>query len=256
MSTQSILERLPRPAIIAHRGANAHAPENTLPAFELAVHHQADAIEMDVKLTADGEVVVFHDQTLDRIVGRPGKIADFSLAEIRKFDVGSHYDLAFHGVTIPTLNEVFAEIGPALIYNIDLTDYTSINESLPKKTVEIIEAYHLTEHVLLSSFNPIALIHARRANPDIPIALLSQPGMNGAWARSRLGRLLKYQALHVAVTDINPKTIEMVHEAKLRLHTYTVNDPIELLRLFNIGVDGVFTDDPALARQTLSRYRK
>ena len=88
---------LPRPAIIAHRGASAYAPENTLAAFELALRQEADGVELDAKLTADGHVIVFHDQTVERTTEGQGRVLDLTLAQLRKLDAGSHFDIAFQG---------------------------------------------------------------------------------------------------------------------------------------------------------------
>jgi glycerophosphoryl diester phosphodiesterase len=90
-----MLTELPRPTIFAHRGASAYAPENTLAAFELALRQGADAIELDAKLTRDGHIVVIHDQTVDRTTEGRGRVKDMTLAELRKLDAGSHFDVAF-----------------------------------------------------------------------------------------------------------------------------------------------------------------
>src|SRR5512138_390835 len=99
------------PAIFAHRGASAHAPENTLAAFRLALEHGADGIELDAKLTSDGQVVVIHDQTVERTTGDPGMVRDMTLAQLKALDAGSFFDSAFTREPIPTLAEVFDLIG-------------------------------------------------------------------------------------------------------------------------------------------------
>src|SRR5574341_500623 len=102
-----MLSHIPNPAIIAHRGASAYAPENTLAAFELAVRQKADAIELDAQLTVDGHVVVFYDTPLDRTTEGQGRVTDSKLADLRRLDAGSHFDVAYRGEQIPTLDEVF-----------------------------------------------------------------------------------------------------------------------------------------------------
>jgi len=250
-----MLTNLPRPTIFAHRGASAYAPENTLAAFELAIQQGADALEMDLKLTADGEVVVIHDQTLDRTTGKRGKVGQTPLAELRKLDAGSHFDVAFKGEPVPTLREVFEKIGKRIPYNLELTNYASPTDNLPEKTAEIVEQYKLTEHVLFSSFNPLALIRVRRRLPHAPIALLASEGASGWLARSWVGTLLAYQALHPAYPDVTPELVAAAHRRNCRVHVYTVNDRDEMLRLLGMGVDGIFTDDPPLARQVFQGTR-
>jgi glycerophosphoryl diester phosphodiesterase len=102
---------LPRPTIFAHRGASAYAPENTLAAFELAIHQKADAIELDVKLSSDDQVVVIHDQTVDRTTNGTGRVNDLPLAALLELDAGSHFDIAYKGESIPTLSQVFETVG-------------------------------------------------------------------------------------------------------------------------------------------------
>jgi glycerophosphoryl diester phosphodiesterase len=247
-----MLAHLPRPTIFAHRGSSAYAPENTLAAFKLAIQHDADAIEFDTKLTRDGQVVVIHDQTVDRTTGASGRVGDLSLDEIRKLDAGSHFDIAFRGEPIPTLRDVFATIGDRIFYNIELTNYASVNDALPEKVAELVRIYNLASKILFSSFNPIALIRVRRIAPEIPIALLAGSGRRGRLARSWLGTLIAYRALHIELGDASPVLIEKTHRRGYRINVYTVNSKDDMLTLFNMGVDGIFTDDPVLARQALA----
>lgn len=244
-----MLNKLPRPTIFAHRGASAYAPENTLPAFELAVRQGVDVIELDVKLTGDGKVVVFHDQTLDRITGNPIKVKHCSLAELLKFDAGSHFDTSFRGEPIPTLEKVFKSIGDQCYYNIELTNYDSLIDSLPERVAELIQKHKLTNHILISSFNPIAILRFRRYLPDIPIALLARPGKHGTLARSRLGYLLSYQALHIALKDTTSAIINRAHQRRCLIHIFTVNQAEEIRRIIETGADGFLTDDPLLAKR-------
>src|SRR6266545_5505015 len=117
------LESLPRPVIFAHRGACAHAPENTMASFELALAHGADAIELDVKLSSDGYVVVHHDDTVDRTTDGTGRIKNLTLAELKKLDAGSFLSEKFKGEKIPTLEEVFEAVGKRTFINVELTNY-------------------------------------------------------------------------------------------------------------------------------------
>jgi glycerophosphoryl diester phosphodiesterase len=248
--------RIPRPTIFAHRGASDHAPENTLPAFELALQQGADAIELDVKLCADSEVVVLHDQTVDRTTDGTGDIRQLSLAEIKKLDAGSHFDIAFQGETIPTLAEVFEAVGRRTYINIELTNYASLLDSLPEQVARLVKQNSVQDRVLFSSFNPIALIKAHRHLPVVPIGLLAQPGKSGALARSWLGRLIGYYALHPEHSDVTRGLVESCHRWSKRVHVYTVNEEEEMRRLFGLHVDGIFTDDPVLARRILAAPRE
>lgn len=243
---------LSRPTIFAHRGASASAPENTLAAFELAVQQEADAVELDAKLSRDGHVVVIHDQSVDRTTGAHGRVGDLTLAELRRLDAGSHFDIAFRGEPIPTLEEVLEAVGQQVYVNIELTNYASVTDALPEKAAEVVRKQRLERRVIFSSFNPLALWRVRRVLPRAPIGLLAMPGSSGALARSPFGYLLRYDALHPEFTDVSPALVERLHRRGCRIHTYTVNRPEDLQRVIAAGVDGFFTDDPVLARQVLA----
>ena len=151
--------------MIAHRGASLIAPENTLLAFRLAAELGADAIELDVKLTADGHAVIHHDRTLDRTTDGSGPLSAKTLEELQRLDAGSHLDLKFSGESIPTLRQVFHEIGDRLLMNIELTNYARPFNGLPEVVSRMIFEFDLMGRVLISSFNPIALIKMRRFAP-------------------------------------------------------------------------------------------
>jgi len=243
---------IPRPTIFAHRGSSAHAPENTLAAFHLAVRQGADAIELDAKLCADGQIVVIHDQTVDRTTQGKGRVDTLTLEELKRLDAGSCFDIAFQGESIPTLEEVFSALGHLTYINVELTNYASLNDALPLKTALLVRKYDLQQRVLFSSFNPLALLKARRALPEVPIGLLALPGKQGAWARSWLGRLVPHQALHTDLGAVTPRLVAGLKKRGKRLHVYTINSAEEMKRLFSMGADGVFTDDPVLAHQALT----
>lgn len=243
---------LPIPTIFAHRGASAYAPENTLAAFELAIKQEANAIELDAKLTADGEVVVFHDQSVERTTGSRGRVRELTLAEIRKLDAGSHFDVSFRGEPIPSLGDVFEAVGKKIFINIELTNYASINDSLPEKVAALVNKYDLADWVMFSSFNPIALWRIRRLLPQIPTGLLALQGRNGVLARSFLGHLLGYEALHPHLEDVTKDLVSKTHHRGCRMYVYTVNHADDMRRLISLGVDGFFTDDPVMAIDVLN----
>ncbi len=255
-----MLKYLSKPAIIAHRGASAYAPENTLAAYELAVRQKADAIEMDAKLTRDGHVVLFHDQTLLRTTGMPGRVINSTLADLRRLDAGSFFDVAYRGEPIPTLEEVLSAIGHQIIVFIELTNYASLTDDLPTQVAEIVVQQGMADRVIFSSFNPIALIRMRKILPEVPQGLLAQIGWKGALARSWLGMVLRYQALILSINDIHRKLVQNTHQRGCAIMVHTVNKPDEMRRFIKMGVDGIITDDPLTALNVLStgtrRYSK
>jgi glycerophosphoryl diester phosphodiesterase len=247
--------QLPNPAIIAHRGSSFYAPENTLAAFELALHQAADAIELDAKLTADGQVVVFHDHRVDRTTQSNGRVKNLTLADLRKMDAGSHFDITFKGEKIPTLDEVFKAVGQLALINVELKNYDTLTDQLPEKVASLVIRHRLVYRVLFSSFNPLALLRIRRLIPEAPIGLLAIPGRKGALARSWPGKLLSYQSLHIQLNDTTPRLISSLHRHDRKCFVFIVNQETDMRRMFEMGVDGIITDNPVLARQVLDEVR-
>ncbi len=240
--------QLPQPSIIAHRGSSLLTPENTIAAFELAVSQKSDAIELDVKLSADGEIVVIHDQTVDRTSNGTGKVLELPLAALKELDAGSWFSTDFTGESIPTLGEVFETVGKRIFINIELTNYGSIRDALPNKVVDLVKKYGMEDRVWFSSFNPLALRRARRLLPKAPIGLLALPGFSGAWARSFLGHwIVPFEALHPNLKNTTSALVNRQHNKRNHIYTWTVNEPDDIRALFKMGIDGVITDDPPLA---------
>lgn len=250
------LDSWPRPCIFAHRGASAHAPENTLAAFELALQQGAPAIEMDVKLSADGHVVVIHDPTVDRTTNGKGKVARLSLAELRALDAGSFFSEKYRGEKIPTLEEVFDLIGKRALINIELTNYTTPRDSLVEEVCRLVREHHMEENVLFSSFLPRNLHQAAILLPEVPRGLLALEGWKGLWMRSFQFFFGNYQALHPYVSDVTPQQIASVHRIGRRVHVWTVNDAEWIRRLLKWGADGIFTDDPPLALRIAAEFHR
>jgi glycerophosphoryl diester phosphodiesterase len=250
-----MIEQLPRPALFAHRGASRYAPENTLAAFEIAIKQQADAIELDVKMTADGHVVVIHDQTVDRTTDGTGKVADKRLVEIKQLDAGVNYDAQFTGEMVPTLEEVLLKMAKRIPINIELTNYASLFNNLPEKVATIVRECSMEDFILFSSFNPIALLKIKKILPEVPIGLLCLPGKNGAIPRSRWVNRLSHEAIHPDYKDITRRLIRAAHKHNKRVHAYTINHVSNIQNMFDIGVDGIFTDDPLLAKQVLNQQQ-
>jgi glycerophosphoryl diester phosphodiesterase len=244
-----MLETLLRPTIFAHRGASAHAPENTLAAFELAAVQGADGIELDAKLSADGHVVVIHDATVDRTTDRPGRVKDLSLAELRSLDAGAFFAEKYRGEKVPTLEEVFEALGKRMFVNVELTNYDTPRDHLVETVCRLVKEFGLQKQVLFSSFFASNLWKARGLLPEVPRGLLAFNGLFGAWARSFGFAFGKYHALHPNAADVTPQQVQRVHRMGRRVHVWTVNTADDMRRLFRWGVDAIFTDDPHLAVQ-------
>jgi len=243
----TMLESLSRPIIIAHRGASAHAPENTLAAFELALAEGADAIELDAKLSADGHAVVIHDMTVDRTTGAHGRVKDLLLSDLRSLGAGGFFSAKFRGEKIPTLEEVFEAVGKRAFTNVELTNYNAPNDHLVETVCMLVKRFGLQKRVLFSSYFASNLSKARGLLPEVPRGLLALPGLLGAWARSFGFAFGNYQALHPNVKNATHQQAQRAHRLNRRVHVWTVNAEEDMRRLFGWGVDGIITDDPQLA---------
>jgi glycerophosphoryl diester phosphodiesterase len=218
-----------------------------LAAFELAFAQNADAIELDVKLSADGHVVVIHDATVDRTTGVHGRVKDLSLAGLRALDAGSFFSENHSGEKIPTLEEVFESLGKRIFINVELTNYKTPRDQLVESVCMLVKKFGLQKQVMFSSFLASNLSKARAYLPGVPRGLLALNGLLGAWARSFGFAFGRYHALHPYLKDVTPQQVQRVHRLQRRIHVWTVNAADDMRRLFRWGVDAIFTDDPQLA---------
>jgi len=242
---------LPNPLIIAHRGASSYAPENTMTAFQLAVKQRAPALELDAKLSADSEIVVVHDSTVDRTTNGTGRVSKLTLSALRELDAGISFTEKFMHEKIPTLAEVFEAVGHKIFINVELTNYTTIKDDLTERVCALVQHFGLENGIMFSSFLPSNLTKARKLLPSVPRGLLSLGGALGWWSRSFGFAFGEYQSLNPAIKDVTPQQIQRVHKLKRKLFAYTVNQTEDMQRLFRWGVDGIFTDDPLLAFEIL-----
>ena len=243
-----------RPLIIAHRGASRYAPENTMAAFCLAHEQGADGIELDAKLTIDGEVVVIHDQTLERTTGAPGRVIDLTLSKLRTLDAGSFFSKSFQGERIPTLDEIFQELGNKLLINVELTSYLSPGDMLPEKVANLVKKHGVEENILFSSFHPVILFRIKELMPNIPAALLTDDGILSIIGNSFIGRMVSPDWIHPHFSRATMNFIMNQHDTGRKVNAWTVNDSNEIRRLIIDRVDGIITDDPLTALKIREEY--
>ena len=248
-----MIENFPRPILFAHRGDHAHAPENTLPAFQQALQKGADGVELDVKLTLDGHVIVIHDPTVDRTTDGKGRVASLTFEAIRKLDAGKWFNEKFAGTKVPLLEEVFEVVGKDKMINIELKNLTTPRDGLMMKVSELIKRHNNQSQILFSSFYPSNLKTAAQMLPEVPRGLLAMSGWLGLWARSFGFMFGDYQALHPHISSTSREQILRVHRLKRRVHVWTVNTPEEINQLKEWDVDGIITDDPQMAVRALGR---
>ena len=243
--------------IIAHRGASGHAPENTLAAFRMAWDVGADGIEMDVRLSRDGRIMVHHDSNTKRTAGLALDLAATDSAKLRELDVGRWRALRFAGERIPFLEEVFDTVpkhGQALV---EIKCGPEIVPALDS----LLQGYAgLCERIIVISFNLDTLLACIAALPDIPCYLVTSghpPDDQGRHPPHpldliALARTHKLLGLDPSYQGISAEFAAEVLAAKIELITWTVNDPVAARRLHAMGLAAITTDYPAEIRQALS----
>jgi glycerophosphoryl diester phosphodiesterase len=237
-----------RPLVIAHRGASADAPENTLAAFALAREQGADGIELDVMRCATGEVVVFHDDDLSRLAQRPTLVRDMPFGDLRRIDVGQ-------GERIPLFDEVLAMLDGMLI-NVELKSpptwaWRFADDGLVACVAELLRKYGLESRALISSFDPLLLMRMRRQAPEFATALLFARSQALPYRQAWAAPLLLPRALHPESLLVDARAIAAWHARGFAVNVWTVDDPGELRVLAAWGVDGVITNRPAAALSVL-----
>jgi glycerophosphoryl diester phosphodiesterase len=228
--------------VIAHRGSSGERPENTLPAFRLAVQQRADMIETDLHLTRDGVIPLTHDATLAHLGGR-GEVADVTWAELRTLDAGG-------GERVPLLDDVLDELGPRIPFNLELkVGSRGSYAGLEAAALAAVESRGLTAQTLFSSFADPVLATLRAASAAARIALLISRRSATGWAAR--ARALRAEALNPELAMVTPELVHAAHGEGLAVYVYTVDPEPQMRRMRDYGVDGLFTNHPARLRRLL-----
>ena len=256
-----LIMALPCPAIeiVAHRGASHDAPENTLPAVELAWERDADAVEVDVFLSKDGEVVAIHDKTTERVAGEPRAVVEQTLAELKALDAGRWKDEKFAGTRIPTISEVLATIpkGKRLVIEIKGDD-----QAIVPVLQQAVDRSGKRGQVMFIAFSYDLIVAAKKLMPDVPGYWLY-----GFSTRERLyyrivtnGDLIErakranLDGLDLRQDgDFDKSFVDRVRAEGMAIYVYTVNDPDRARALEQMGVKGVTTDRPGFMRAALQQ---
>lgn len=246
------------PLIIAHRGASAIAPENTLAAFRKAVEVGAEGIEFDVRLTSDGEAVVFHDADLKRIAGRDEKIIDLSVEELQKIDAGSWFNRAFPKAanesfadeTIPALRDVLDLLKEfrGLIY-IELKCGAREVEPLVKAVCREIGASHLLPQIVVKSFRLQVIPEIRRLCDGVTTAALFAPKIMTMLRKEKyllkIAQEFRADQISLHYTLVSKKFMNKAEKRGLPIAVWTIDNPRFVRRAFDLGIRAVITNNPA-----------
>ncbi len=233
-----------RTQVYGHRGAKAVAPENTLPAFEKAIQLGAAGIELDTQATADGQLIVLHDFRLERTTTGNGLVREHTLAQLQGVDAGIRFHESFAGTPIPTLDQVFDLVSDRCRVNVEIKNMDWDGGPEVELLVQMMQRRKLHDQVIVSSFNPIALMKVRWADPSIALGLLYSGDLPLFLRRAWLGPLIAPEALHPHHTIIDEEYMRWARSQGHFVNTWTVNDPDEARRLAGLGVDTIISDVP------------
>jgi glycerophosphoryl diester phosphodiesterase len=254
-----------RPLVFAHRGGSRLAPENTTAAFDRAVAEGVDGLELDVRLSRDGEVMVCHDARLDRTCDASGALADMTAAELVRVDAGYRFaagdgtnPFRGRGVGVPTLRDVLVRY-PRHPLIIEMKDDTL---AMADATVDVIRAAAALDRVCLGSFSSGVLAHARRLAPGTASsgsrseALIAVIWSHVGW----LPPFRRYQALQVPegrerLRVVTPRFVRAAHRAGIPVQVWIVDGVDDIRRLLDWGVDALITDRPDVAVKTVAEWR-
>lgn len=238
-------------AIIAHRGASGYAPENTLAAFQKALELGADMIECDIHATQDGELVVIHDETIDRTTNDTGYVKDYTLSELKQFEIFYRND-AFRNERIPTLREVIALTKGQAKLVIEVKTCPVFYPGIEKKLVNMIEREQLVAESLVIAFYHPTLREINRLNPAIQTGILYVGGLVEPWAAADA---VGATALHPQYEYAQPDMIAEARRRGYRVHPWTIDRPEDLRQWLDYGVDGITTDFPDRLAALLREHR-
>ena len=253
------------PLVMAHRGGGGLWPENTLYAFERAVALGVDVLEMDVHSTADGELVVIHDSTVDRTTDGTGTVQDLTLAEVRALDAayrwssddGTTYPYRGQGITVPALEEVFATF-PTQAMNVEIKQ---IEPSITAPLCRMIRDYGMEDKILVASFHAEVIEAFREECPEVATSasesevivlfVLSNTFLGAAYSTTaQSAQVPEHRSgLHV----LTPSLVDTSHKRNLQVHAWTINEVDDMHRLLDLGVDGIITDYPGRLLELLDR---
>lgn len=254
--------------VFAHRGGGGLFPENTLEAFDYSAKTGADVLELDVHSTADGTLVVLHDESVDRTTDGRGKVSAMTLAELKKLDAGylftndngKTFPFRGKGIQIPTLAEIF-DAQPEMKFNIEPKQaFPSITNPL----CEMIRQHKMIEKTIVGSFRQTAIDEFRQYCPEVATAA-SPTEVSEFLAMQKTGIAAAYtppfQALQVPVNAgflnvVSKDFVAAAHRQNLQIHVWTVNDADEMRRLIEMNVDGIMTDYPDRLLEIIGRAPK
>lgn len=248
--------------IIAHRGANRRAPQNTMPAFEKAYELNADGFETDVHETKDGHLVICHNYSITGTSNGKGNIRSMTLEELMKLDFGSYFSSDFAGTRMPRLVDFlgFAAGKELSVLNIEIKSPKVRGTQLVRDTIDMCKAYGLFDSLLISSFDPRVLTEAKEIDESCQTAFLyptNRPRVCApVFVPFAVTEKCGCDAIHPMHNFVNKAIVESAHRRGLKVNVWTVNDENIMRQMISDGVDGLITDVPDKAREVVESMEK
>lgn len=245
--------------VIAHRGASAYHPENTMAAFRAAYEMEAEMIELDITLSKDGIPVVIHDETLDRTTDGTGNVSDYTLEELKALDAGSWFDEEHRGEPIPTLEEVLQFAQGKIALNIEIKSEAVTDQrsgGIEEKAWELVKKYGMEDYVLFSSFNYRAIRHLKDSNVDISAALLYEKSQTEGKSPSQLVVDYEADAFNCSYRQFSRKWAKEAESEGFSVFVYTVNSERRMRKMIERGASGIFSDKPDVLKRTVDKLWK
>lgn len=240
------------PLVIAHRGANREAPENTIPAFERALAIGADGIECDVMLTEDKVPVISHDDALRKYSTTFRHIHKTPYKSLRTIDVGSHFSEPFAGTRIPTLSELLALFRPtSMLLNIEIKMQPQYHNGVEKIVADTLREFNMEDQVIISSFSPMILWRMKQVAPHLRRALLTEPRAFFFLHMRFFAKVLDVWGIHPSLSATDDHLVAVARRNNWQVLVWTLNTPAEFAQAMQLGVHGIITDDPPLLKQWL-----
>lgn len=237
--------------VIAHRGSSQVAPENTYPAIKRALQDKADGIEIDVQLTKDQEVVVIHDEWLNRTTNGKGFVAQTTSAQIKKLDAGSWFHKKYKNTGVPFLEEVLQWIRPYPVeLHIELKNNLFPYHGIEEKVVQLVTDYGLEDKVIISSFRRDSLEVCQRISPQIRTGYLCWSTL-APLLEIKEWKALRLHSIHPHISLINQREIAELKRMGLKVYPYVIERKYELEKCMKYMVEGVFTNSPKRVRQLI-----
>ncbi len=236
--------------IMAHRGAMASAPMNTMAAFELALEQGADGIELDVQRSSDGHAVILHDFSVDATTDGSGPVAGKSLSELQELDAGSWFSSDYAGEGIPTLDQVFASLGDRTLFNVEIKSGREGSGKVEERVAACVRRFSVQNRVIVSSFDPTVLLNFRLLMPRVMIGFLYDSELPAAYLIPL--RKLSHEARHPRHDMVDEVYMRWARENDYYVNTWTVNEPGRAVELRRLGVNAIISNDPKMMIDALS----